>query len=364
MLRHVLFPALLAVALASSAAAAESGVAIEALLPHPAPGVPLRLQLGGLPAEDCVAQVAAVESLDTVMTIRLAQGHGCGGSAPAGSLLVQAPGHAWSRRGVHRIRVEDDRGPGGAPRLLGFSLLQVGPAPPTVTPEAGYWWNETGGEFDSAGPGIGLNLERQGDTLSVTVLGYAADGRPEWLFGAGPIAGQIARVSLSRLQHGGGPFDAWQAPGAAEAAGVVHFEFLSEARAVAWFQRPGKGAAITLRPLSLVRFRFDDRHATSAMGEWLIVGGVEIGDPRTHSTTLRFDAIEPTAEGFRLTGDAGAPALECEVDPDRPNSPPRRCVLRDAGGQLLVDFTDVALQRMRGWRPDGQRITALHRAGD
>lgn len=328
--------------------------------PHPRPSTPLAIRLEGVPATPCAVRLADVERSSTTVVVRLARGHDCN---PAGeavdALTVQGQGR-WGGRGVHRLRVEDDGGPAGAPRVLGFRLVQIGDQPATLTPEAGYWWNETGGEFDSAGPGIGLNLERQGDTLSVTVLGYAADGRPEWLFGAGPIAGRIARVPLSRLNEGSGPFESYRAPASAQPAGVLHLEFLSEARAVAWFERPSVDrVGITLAPLSIVRFRFAQQHANALLGEWLLLGGGDGG-----STTLLFDAIERIDGGFRLPADDGVHALECEVDPGRPNSPPDRCVLRDAGGQLLIDFPDTALDRMRGWRPDGTATTAIRRPAE
>ena len=345
------------------ASADAPGVSIEPLRLQPAPGLPLRLALDGLPAAACPHEVEAVSAAGDEVLVRLARAEGCAPGDALQRLLVQPPGVSWPRRGVARVRIEDRRGPAGAARLLGFGLVQVGAPGRTTTPEAGYWWNESGGEFDRAGPGMGLNLERQGDTLGVTVLGYASDGRPEWLFGAGPIRGRVARVALSRLQDGAGPFDPWRAPDTAEPGGVVHFEFLSEARAVAWFER-SEGEAIRLQPLSLVRFRFDDRHGAAALGEWLMVGGIALGDAHTQSATLRFDRLEATDGGFRLLGEEGAPTMDCDLDPGRPNSPPERCVLRSAGGTLLVDFRDTALGRMRGWRPDGAAVTALHRPAE
>lgn len=327
--------------------------------PRPRPSAPLGIRLEGLQADGCSAQLAGVERSAGTVVVRLSRGRDCDPAAsPTDALTVQGHGR-WGGRGVHRVRVEDDGGPAGAPRVLAFRLVQVGNLPATLTPEAGYWWNEAGGEFDSAGPGIGLNLERQGDTLSVTVLGYAADGRPEWLFGAGPIAGRIARVPLSRLHEGSGPFEPYRAPAGAQAAGMLHLEFLSEARAVAWFERPSAGGGISLAPLSIVRFRFAQQHANALLGEWLLVG-----DPDGGTTTLRFEGIETMDGGFRLPATDGVHALECDVDPGRPNSPPDRCVLRDGDGRLLADFPDTALDRMRGWRPDGIAVTAIRRPAD
>lgn len=338
-------------------------VTIEPGQPWPASRQPLRLLLGELPPAPCPWQLETASGSDVEVVLRLARADGCAAQAVPQQLEVQPSGLVWGRTGVARVRVEDSRGPAGSPRLLGFGLVEVGRVTRTIHPESGYWWNEAGGEFDTAGPGLGLNLERQGDTLSVTVLGYADDGRPEWLFGAGPIHGRVARVPLSRLQDGAGPFLPWQAPGKAEPGGVVHFEFLSEARATAWFERH-QGEAVSVQPLSLVRFRFDELPQQAALGEWLFVGGVAIGDPPTQSDSLRFDRSEATDDGFRLHGRAGAPTLDCTLDARRPNSPPARCVLHDDAGRLLVDFKDVSLGRMRGWRPDGAAITAIHRPAD
>jgi hypothetical protein len=354
---------LAALAWLPAATVARAVVSVDHPLPHPDPGRPIRLSLLGLPPAPCPYRLEQASSAGDTLLLRLAHADGCAAQASGQALAVQPQGMTWGRKGVVRVRVEDARGAGGTPRLLGFGLVQVGRVSRTTHPEAGYWWNEAGGDFDRAGPGLGLNLERQGDTLSVTVLGYAADGRPEWLFGAGPIHGQLARVPLSRLQGGAGPFDPWQAPGEAEPAGVVHFEFLSGARAVAWFER-SLGEAISLQPLSLVRFRFDERPSEAALGEWLFVGGIALGDAATRAQALQFVRSEQGEDGFRLHGAAGDPTLGCELDRERPNSPPSRCVLSDANGTLLVDFVDIALGRMRGYRPDGAAVTAVHRPAD
>lgn len=367
---HSLFAVVVLLAAAAPAAASEAAAVpgnaagesrLEVLVQpaRPRPSAPLGIRLEGLPADGCSAQLAGVERSAGTVVVRLTRGRDCDPAARAtDTIIVQGHGR-WGGRSVHRLRVEDDGGPAGAPRVLGFRLVQVGNPPATLTPEAGYWWNEAGGEFDRAGPGLGLNLERQGDTLSVTVLGYAADGRPEWLFGAGPIAGRIARVPLSRLHEGSGPFEPYRAPSGAQAAGMLHLEFLSEARAVAWFERPAVGGGIRLAPLSIVRFRFAQQHANALLGEWLLVG-----DPDGGTTTLRFEGIEGMDGGFRLPAIDGVHALECDVDPGRPNSPPDRCVLRDGDGRLLADFPDTALDRMRGWRPDGIAVTAIRRPAD
>jgi len=301
------------------------------------------------------------------IVVRLQQRFGCEASATASETLsIEPPGNPrWGATGVQRVRVEDDGGPAGAARLLGFRLVQVGAPARTVNPEAGYWWHERGGEFVAGGPGLGLSMERQDDTLSVTVLGYAEDGRPEWLFGAGTISGNVAHVRLSRLEGGSGPFDAYAAPGNTQPVGVLDLEFSSASRAVAWFQRPLRSGGITLVPMSIVRFRFDQQHAHAFRGEWLLAGGSGQGSDGNRPLALRFVDIEAAAGGgFRLLTEGGEHSLVCELHPARPNSPPQRCTLTAADGATLAVFDDAALSRMGGTRADGTPVALLRRPAD
>ena len=329
------------------------------------PTAPLRLDLEGLPDAECTPALERVERSDRGIVVRLQQRFGCDASAAQASLRIDPPGNlGWGNAGVQRVRVEDDGGPAGSARLRGFSLIQVGVPARTIHPEPGYWWHERGGEFKAGGPGLGLNLERQGDTLSVTVLGYAADGRPEWLFGAGSIHGQVAQVRLSRLEDGSGPFDPYAAPGSAQPAGVLDLEVLSASRAVAWFQRNAPGGGISLVPMSIVRFRFDQQQAHALRGEWLLAGGSGQGSDGDRPLALRFVDIEAAGTGYRLLTAEGEHALLCELHPARPNSPPLRCTLLAADGSRLAEFADTALARMHGVRPDGTAVTLLRRPLD
>ena len=343
-------------------AAASTAPAWRSSPPRPSATGPLLLELvvaagpGG-----CPPALADVSRQSRTVTVRLAVRGDCAAGEPS-TLRTQSAGVRWGAAGVHRLRIEDDGGPGGSARLREFALVAVGHGRSDTWPEAGFWWNETGGEFDSGGPGIGLQLERQGDTLSVSVLGYGEDGSPQWLIGAGPIAEGIARVPLLRLGDGAGPFGGWRPPGEAAQAGVLHLEFLSDARAVAWFQRPLADGSLQLTPMSLVRFRFDQDHGNAMEGEWLLLARGE-----SEPVALSLTSAEAGEGRMRLHGasDKGGGSderwLDCTLDADRPNSPPPRCVLRDGQDRLLVDFTDIALDRMRGWRPDGTAVTAMRR---
>lgn len=278
-----------------------------------------------------------------------------GTADPDADLVFTLPA-LWA--GVYRVRYEVRPAPGQPARLHGFRLVDLSaPGSDTLRPETGLWWPEAGGEFDRAGPGLGLLMETQAQTLSVTVLGYDADGRAQWSYGASELRGRFLDIDLAGLSDGAGPFAPYRAPQGLQPAGSVKVELLSAARANLWFLRPtGQGREISLEPVSMVRFSFAQSTPEAWLGRWVIAP--ETGDIPA-SRHLDFVAVEPTPGGFDLIDARGAYRLSCRTAPQRPNSPPSDCDLVGTDARIEIRFDRTALTEMRGRLPGGEAVVAL-----
>jgi hypothetical protein len=267
----------------------------------------------------------------------------CDGQPGPYRLLAELPASAQANEaaGVWRLRYTLRDDPLQPPRLMAFELWRLGELP-AVDPESGFWWGEVGGEFDHAGPGLGVQLELQGGTLALTTSGYAADGSPEWLFGATPFSGVISDIALNRLGGGSGPFGDYAGPAEAKSAGRVQIEWLDSARAVFWFSRPDADRrGISLWPVSMVRFDFGGNPGPGWIGRWLL----EI-DAGAELLALEFSDLVLRKGGFTLLGRNGE-AMLCEFAADRPQSPPAACEIQLADGRLLR-LDDVGLSQLSG----------------
>jgi hypothetical protein len=329
---------------------------------HPEPGASLRLKVFGDWPNACRPELESVrvEGRDIVLGASLDSDH-CAGEPHGFSLSTDALAEQpkLGGAGIYRIRFEVRRTPPNEPEVHAFRLLSVAPADaPDVRPETGFWWPERGGEFGEAGPGLGVNMEVQADTLSLSVFGFEDSGEPGWQIGAGEIGTRVAKVELSRLRDGRGPFQPYRAPREITVAGIAHAEVLSPARVTLWFVRPrGDARGLQLQPVSMVRFRFAMDPAQAWVGRWLIAP--EEGDSFP-TRTIDFVRAEPTERGFALVDAGGDLRLRCVTVEARPNSPPDSCRLASANATLPeVDFDRVGLSELRGRSGSNRRVAAL-----
>ncbi len=254
---------------------------------------------------------------------------------------------------VLRVRFEAVTDPLAPARLMAFELFSFGDLP-QPEPEGGFWWSEAGGEFDHASPGLGAQLERQGDMLALTFSGYADDGRPEWLFGASPLLSPVTDVALSRLAGGSGPFDGYRGPDQSQAAGRLQIEWHGNARATFWFSRTtADGKAIGLFPVSMVRFDFGHEPGAGWQGDWALDRG-----PEQPIKRLRLEHLVLREEGFQLHSTEGD-ILACRRAAGRPLSPPEYCELALADGLPPLSLANVGLGRLDGRSADGETVRLI-----
>lgn len=260
--------------------------------------------------------------------------------------------------GVQRVHyaIESDDGL----RLRGFELLTLGtPIAASSAPENGYWWADPQDGERYAGPGIGLNLERQGKMLSVVLFGYDAEGRPDWSIASGELGDHSASLGLSRLSNGSGPRGIYQRPKSVESLGRVLLEYDGPAKATFWLvYAEAEGIDLVLRPLPMVRFSFAQSTAETWLGQWLLVlpGSVE-SRPESHSFEL--SQLRPTASGFALTDASGTVELLCVAEDQTTDRLPDLCQLRIADQAIELDFDRLGLGRLDGIDADGRRVRLL-----
>lgn len=336
---------------------------LEVWPPAPDAGTSLRFKVHGEWPDGCVPAIrdARIEGRDIVLRARVAEGPCTASPQPyeTGTEALPLERLKLAGNGVYRVRFEVQRSADQPAELHGFRLLYAGNTPdPDFVPETGFWWPERGGEFDQAGPGLGVQMEVQSGTLSLSVYGFESDGVASWSLGAAPMKGHVAEVELSQVRHGAGPFAPYQAPKELSTVGHAHLELLSPSRATFWFLQPRPdGRGLQLQPVSMVRFRFALEPAEAWRGRWVVLAERDDGYP---TQRIDFVELEKTAIGFTLTDGAGEFRLQCDADRVRPNSPPTRCRLASKSGAVLdVDFDHVALNELRGWTGAGQRIVAL-----
>jgi hypothetical protein len=336
---------------------------LEVWPPAPDAGTALRFKVHGEWPDGCVPSIrdARIEGRDIVLQAALAEGP-CEATPQAyetGTEALPLERLKLAGNGVYRVRFEVRRSADAAAELHGFRLLYAGNTPdPGYVPETGFWWPEKGGEFDQAGPGLGVQLEVQSGTLSMSVYGFERDGAASWSFGAAAMKGHVAEIELSQLRHGSGPFEPFQAPKELSTIGHAHVELLTPSRATLWFLQPrSDGRGLQLQPVSMVRFRFAQEPAEAWLGRWVVLAERDDGYP---TQRIDFVRLKKTARGFSLTDAANEFRLRCDADRARPNSPATRCLLSSRSGAVLeVDFDHVALNELRGWTGAGQRIVAL-----
>lgn len=330
---------------------------------QPAVDLPFRVELQGHWAAGCLPEVesAWTEGRDIHFNVRASTASKCAiPAAESTKLLSAAPGESdlvAQEAGVYRVHAHDTV----TGNLLAFALARIGDDPAPVVPEAGLWWPEPGAEFANSGPGFGVQIEMQGEIVALTATGYQDNGRATWWFGASSMLSNLSSTPLSALTGGRAPFGSYAAPKEAQPVGNVHVEWLSAARAVFWFTRiDAESGALSLNPISMVRFAFGVQPGRSWQGDW-IVDFERGGDGPDGLRSLKFDRLAETGQGFSLDDARSGYRLLCDRDARRAQSPPSRCTLTDAAGAELAEFTDIGLHRLRGVSTDGRSIVRLLR---
>ncbi len=246
-------------------------------------------------------------------------------------------------------------------RLAGFDLVEIGAAP-AFTPEAGLWWPESGGEYETSGPGVGFALEVQGGEAVLMTNTYSESGSSRWLLSTGSLTSRIIRGDLTELGGGHTLFGEFRHPDQASNQGRVLLEFHSSSRATLWLvdqylglsgdlpaDASGQFASdLIVQPVSLVRFSIRQQNVLA--GTWML-----LPEDGGQATRLELTEVESSRSSMTLLDNSGT-TVTCNRLEKRSLSPPQNCRLR---GVTDIRFTDIGLNRWRGEDADGQRYLAV-----
>ena len=246
--------------------------------------------------------------------------------------------------GVYETRVWLERG-NGARDLIAFNAIDAGPVSDAALPENGFWWSTIGNDQLQNLLGSGVNLERQGDQLAITLLAWD-HGVPTWYFGNTRLHGATASVPLLRMRDGDEPFMPGGGVPMVEAGPQLDLQFTGPAQARAWLSQPrtDSGHGIQLHEWSLARIPFQSGEPGTALsGRWVL----QRGDSKL-ARILDFGLAKGgDANGFQLTESDSDMSLVCRLAEDASSDMPTSCSLREHDVEL-AEFDRIGLDRLNG----------------
>ena len=135
--------------------------------------------------------------------------------------------------------------PGESAKTISKFNWHVPATADAFAPARGLWSiaSETDGQ-----PGRGMSVETQGQTLVVTIYGYAADGRGAFYQAAGALSGQSLDAPIEEYQGGTTFGGARQSAAPADSPGQIHLHFFDVTHGVVTF--PGES------PKNIAAFRW------------------------------------------------------------------------------------------------------------
>ena len=336
-----------------------SGVRIEALQAKLAAGSPVDLQIDDSWPNACVPRFDRVEVRGRDIDVFAREPAAARTCLPRESRYridtrFGEKGRALTAEdGVQRVRyfVESDSGV----LLRGFELIGPAGREAPGLPESGLWWPDPAEPAQSAGPGIGLALERQGDQLGLQIFGYGDDGNPEWTIASGRVDGALPRLPLTRFSGGAGPRLGYRAPQQGELIGRVLLEPVSAARAILWVAYDEVGGSLALRKVPIIRFALAGSAASYWSGAWLLALPGS-GDGFGRSLELEFGPAVPLDSGFLLLDTRNGVELECEFAAGVSSELPDLCRLRMPAEDVDALIESPALQSLQGSDAKGRTL--------
>jgi hypothetical protein len=354
----------LVLALLMTAAQARPEIRIEPR--QPLPGEPFSLSIVGNRKDSCVPELTGSELKSGSIVIRAQRTtKGClkaetNYEINLDPMALDADGVLES--GVYEVKffVSDDAEP--LARLKAFDLLYIGEPQAAIQPEQGLWWAESGGLYETSGPGTGFSIEVQDGRLVMMSNAYDLEGGPSWLFSSGILSGNLVKASLLSLHGGQSLFGSYSPPETMLESGQVLIRFHGPATATAYFvaQRDEtEDADLLLHPVSLVRYAFGRGNREDFLaGEWMVI--IEQDDQTSSSVRYDFQAgSERLNGGLMLTDRVSGSLMSCQGNPAKSSSPPTSCRLSGSEQGIDIAFDEIGLDRLYGWTDSGQRVTAI-----
>lgn len=246
--------------------------------------------------------------------------------------------------GIYETRVWLERG-NGARDLIAFNVIDAGPVSEAALPENGFWWSTTGSDHRQNLLGSGVNLERQGDQLAITLLAWD-HGVPTWYFGNTRLHGATASVPLLRMRDGDEPFLPSGGVPMVEAGPQLDLQFIGPAQARAWLSqsRTDSGHGIQLHEWNLARIPFQSGEPGAALsGRWIL----QRNDSKVAHVFDFTLARGSDTNAFTLSESDSDIILVCRLAEDVNNDMPASCSLRQDDAEL-AGFDRIGLDRLNG----------------
>ncbi len=328
----------------------------------------MRIEVHGQWPDDCVPRLQRSAIEDAVFKIYTVAGGVKCNKKPTPFHIETTFGH-WiytltSSSSFYPVEFYVRAQPDAPPQLYAFHVIHAGRNAHTRhVPENGFWWINENDVYGQTGRGSGLSIDRQGDSLIVTLQSYTNNGDPVWYFAEGMLRHGVFQAEYHRITGGSPLYAAGDGPHQISRAGRLILAFDNQRQGTLWmipeFNRlPHQGIAVF--PVPIRRYLTSTRNnATLFQGQWLFSTldrknekmarlFFARGMPGENSHSVVFHTKENTDKAYSLHCQAG---FNQDID---------HCVLRSVNGKTVALFDDVGVDRLRGtWLADGQAVILI-----
>jgi hypothetical protein len=238
------------------------------------------------------------------------------------------------------------------PHLFAFTVIRADRnTQMRLVPENGFWWVDDQGLYGQAGRGSGINIDRQGDQMIVTLQTYNAAGQPVWYFAEGTLSHGVFQADYHQIAGGSPLYAVGNSPREIHKVGRLILTFDNQRKGTLWLlpeltHLPEQGMSVF--PVSIRRYLTSSSKPTEALrGDWLLSAAVTPAASAKADTRLQFTAgrfINDSRDRMEFVA-ADKRLLRCVVGADKAL---QQCTLLSPQGRQLVLFEDVGLERLRG----------------
>lgn len=241
--------------------------------------------------------------------------------------------------------------------LVGFGLLPIGKQA-LIAPNNGQWWapakaqSTQGTPLNASGPGFGFVVEAQGDHLALTVLGFDAEGRSQWLWGNGTSTHNVFQMQLAELLNGRGPLADYQAPQTIVPRAKAFVHVIEPSTIELYLVHPNnkQPGSIDLQTYALVPFLLDQQ-SLNLSGAWLWVEEAQANNP---STITRHQLTQTLQHQHVFQDTRQKHTLECQPSPHY-----QHCLWLNQQGKTEAVFHHIERDRLGGQTADGDKVQLI-----
>lgn len=241
--------------------------------------------------------------------------------------------------------------------LVGFGLLPIGKQP-LIALNNGQWWSPAkaqstqGTPLNASGPGFGFVVEAQGNDLALTVLGFDAEGRSQWLWGNANSNNNVFDLQLTELLNGRGPLAEYQAPQTIvpRARAFVHAISPATIELHLVHPNPKQTGTIQVQTYALEPFLLGQT-TLDLSGHWL---WVQTNDTPNPTPITRHQLSQTVKKPHVFRASPNKASLTCAPVPQY-----QRCLWLDEQGNTTAEFHHIERDRLGGKTVDGTAVQLI-----